>query len=272
MKLKIVVLNDDLAPKGTLHLAQHGVSYYIETQNGSTFERILFDTGSSYLPIKQNAKISNVDLKNIESIVISHCHYDHTGGLYDILNEFDKNVFAHPSIFRENFYLPYRYIGVPKDHKSDLMNRKNFIFIKEHMKISENITMTGEVPRENGFEIPENMFFLENGQILPDMMKDDNSIYIDLGDSIFLISGCSHAGIVNIKNYVERISGKEVKYILGGLHLLNAGKERINFTIENLERITMFLGHCTGDLALEKLKDKFGDKVKRIYSGFEVEL
>lgn len=272
MELKVVVLNDDLAPKGSLHLAQHGVSYYVEVRNKNNFERILFDTGSSYLPIKYNAEISNINLRNIDAIVISHCHYDHTGGLYDILREFDKTVFAHPSIFRENFYLPYKYIGIPKEHRLELMNSKNFVFSKKPLKITKSISMTGEIPRENIYEKPEDMFTLENGEIEPDMMMDDNSLYIDLGDSIFLISGCSHAGIVNIKNYVEKLSGKDVKYIMGGLHLINASMERINFTIENLKGINLFLGHCTGDVAFQKIRDACGDNVKKIHSGFEVEL
>jgi len=272
MQMRLVVLNDDLAPKGSLHLAQHGVSYYIEIVNGSKIESVLFDTGSSYVPIKYNASISHIDLSKLNSIVISHCHYDHTGGLYDAINEFGKNVFAHPSIFRENFYLPYRYIGMPKDFKQEVMTYKNLILVKEPLKISEYITMTGEVPRKNDLEIPVDMFTIENGKVVKDLMLDDNSLFIDLGDSIFLISGCSHAGIVNIKNYVEELSGKDVNYILGGLHLLNASKEKIDFTIKNLEGVELFLGHCTGENAIQRMKDKFGEKVKRIHSGFEIEL
>ena len=161
---------------------------------------------------------------------------------------------------------------MPKEFKNDIKNYKNLVLVKEHMRVSKSITMTGEVPRENDLEIPENMFTIQNGLIVKDIMLDDNSIFIDIGDSIFLVSGCSHAGIVNIKNYAENLSGKNVKYILGGLHLLNASRERIDFTIKNLGDTELFLGHCTGDAAIQKMKDAFGDKVKRIYSGFEVEL
>lgn len=271
MELKVVAQNDDLAPNGSLHLAQHGVSYYVEVRNKNNFERILFGTGSSYLPIKYNAEISNINLRNIDAIVILHCHYDHTGGLYDVLREFDKTLFVHPSIFRENFYLSYKYIGIPKEYRLELMNSKSFVFSIKPLKITKSISMTGEISRENIYGKPEDMFTMENGKIEQDMM-DDNSLYIDMGDLMFLISGCSHAGILNIKNYVEKLSEKDVKYITESLHLINTSMERINFTIENLKGINLFLVDCKGDIAFEKIMDACYENVKKIHSGFEVEL
>lgn len=270
MKLRIVVLNDDLAPKNTLHIAQHGVSYYIEIQNENSKFKMLFDTGSSIVPIEYNASLSNIDLNTIQAIAISHCHYDHTGGLYDLIKNKNIPVFANPNIFRENFYLPYRYIGIPKQHLNEIKNYSNLILVKEKMEIFENIFFTGEIPRENSFETVSSMYTIIDGNIVKDEMLDDSSLYIDLGDGLFLISGCSHAGIVNIKNYAEKISGKKVKYILGGLHLLDASDDRIKFTVENLKNIKLYLGHCTGERAIQKFTEAYGNKVTRIYSGFEV--
>ncbi|MGC9138178.1 MAG: MBL fold metallo-hydrolase [Thermoplasmata archaeon] len=269
-ELNVKVLCDDLAPFRTLALAQHGVSYHINIRYDDFEKNILFDTGSSYQVIKYNSQLLNIDLNRIDAVVISHGHYDHGGGLRDLLNDINVPVFAHPTIFRENFYLPYLYIGIPRDHIQDLKKKNNFVFTRDPMEIVPGVWTSGEVPRENRFEIVENMFTLEEGKVVRDQMLDDTSLYIDLGESIFLVSGCSHAGIVNIKNHGERILGKRVSHIIGGLHLINAKEDRINFTMENLAGIELYLGHCTGERVVNRFIDKFGDSVKRIYSSFEI--
>ncbi|MEL9998945.1 MAG: MBL fold metallo-hydrolase [Thermoplasmata archaeon] len=271
-KLNIRVLCDDLAPFRSLGLAQHGVSYFVNIKYDNDEKNLLFDTGSSSDVIKYNASLYNIDLKKIDAIVISHGHYDHGGGLKGILKEINVPVFAHPTIFRENFYLPYFYIGIPKDDVKELKNMNNFVFVKEPMEIFPNVWTSGEVPRLNKFELVEDIFTIENGKISKDLMIDDTSLFIDLGDSLFLISGCSHAGIVNIKNYGEKLLGKKVKYIMGGLHLLNASKERIEFTVNSTEGIDLYLGHCTGERVINTFMEKYNEKVKRIYSGFEISI
>ncbi len=269
-EINIRVLCDDLAPFRTLALAQHGVSYFVNIKYEENEKNILFDTGSSFHVIEYNASIFNIDLRKIDAVVISHGHYDHGGGLKDLLNKVNVPVFAHPTIFRENFYLPYLYIGIPKDDIIELKKKNNFVFTRDSMEIFPGVWTSGEVPRMNKYETVENMFTLEDGKIVRDPMMDDTSLYIDLGDSIFLISGCSHAGIVNIRDHGEKILGKKVKYILGGLHLLNAGKERIDFTMNSLQGIEMYLGHCTGERVVNNFIDRYGDSVKRIHSGFSV--
>jgi len=271
-ELNVRVLCDDLAPFRSLALAQHGVSYFIEIKYEDFERRILFDTCSSYQVINYNSSLMNIDLKKIDAIVISHGHYDHGGGLRDLLNEINVPVFAHPTIFRENFYIPYLYIGIPKDHVLDLEKKNNFVFIREPLEIFPSVWTSGEVPRENKFEIVENMYTIQDGKIIRDPMMDDTSLYIDLGESIFLVSGCSHAGIVNIKKHGEKIFGKRVSHIIGGLHLLNAKEERINFTIENLADTELYLGHCTGENVINKFMENYGERVKRIYSSFELKV
>lgn len=269
-ELSLKVLCDDLAPFRSLALAQHGVSYFISVKYEEGVKNILFDTGSSFHVIRQNAAIMGIDLGKIDAIVISHGHYDHAGGLRDLLDTVDAPVFAHPDIFRENFYLPYLYIGIPKEHIKSLKENKNFVFTRDPVEILPQVWTSGEVPRENKFEVVENMFTLREGKVVRDQMPDDTSLYIDLGQSVFIVSGCSHAGIVNIKNHGEKLLGKRASHIIGGLHLLNASDERVEFTMQNLVGLELYLGHCTGERVVNKFIDKYGESVKRIYSSFEL--
>lgn len=268
-EVKIKVLCDDLAPPRGIALAQHGVSYYINLKYEGYERNILFDTCSSYDVIKYNASLMNVDLKKIDAIVISHGHYDHGGGLKGVLEQVNAPVFAHPEIFRENFRLPYRYIGLPREHIAELKAKSNFVLTRDAIEIFPGVWTSGEVPRLNKYEIVEDVFTIKEGKVVKDQMIDDTSLFIDIGQSLLVVSGCSHAGIVNIKNHAERMLSKKVSHIIGGLHLLDAGEERVEFTISNLEGIELFLGHCTGERVVNRFIDKYGDKARRIYSSFE---
>ncbi len=271
-ELYLRVLSDDLAGFHSLALAQHGVSYFVKIKYDGYEKNMLFDTGSSYLVLSYNASLFGIDLKKLDAIVISHCHYDHTGGLKGLLDTVSPPVYAHPSIFRENFTMPYSYSGIPKQDLKDLKGRENFVFTKDPIEIFEGVWTSGEVPRINKLEKVEGLYTLYNGKLVKDQMLDDTSVYIDLGNSIFLMSGCSHAGIVNIKEHGEKMLRKKVKYIIGGLHLINANKERVDFTVDSLKETELYLGHCTGERVVNEFVEKYGKSVKRIYSGFEVSL
>ncbi len=270
-KIKVTVLMDDSASFRTLHLAQHGVSYYIEIEYENSKKTILFDTGSSGEPIIKNAEISKVDLKKVDAVVISHGHYDHLGGLYDLfINKALRNdvpVFANPEIFREIFYIPFKDISIPKYQKNWLQENVKFIFSRDPYEIFPGVWFSGEVERKNEYEKVESFFTSFDGKIVKDEMMDDSSLYIDLGKSIFIVSGCSHAGIVNIKSKGEKLLGKKTGYILGGLHLINAKNERINFTMENLKSIKLFIGHCTGDQAICLFSQNLD--LTKLHSGLE---
>ncbi len=271
----IRVLVEDYCPISGL-LGEHGLSILIE--QGDT--RILFDVGQSYRVLKNNSEKMKVNLNDVSLIVLSHCHYDHTGGLLGLIKNIGgRTIVAHPSVFRESFAIDgtLRYVGIPFKRRILEDAGANLLLCKNYVKIAENIYVSGEVKRYYpDYERIEKMYTVDNGMLARDHMYDDISLIIRDGDEISIITGCSHSGIVNIvKHCLEVTQAKSVKAVIGGLHLLGLDRMQVKEIANKLLELgveKIYAGHCTGFEALCVLSETFKENFKRIYCGAVIKL
>jgi 7,8-dihydropterin-6-yl-methyl-4-(beta-D-ribofuranosyl)aminobenzene 5'-phosphate synthase len=253
MKLKISILSENVASQ--LCLAEHGLSYLVEFD-----KKILFDTGASDLFI-QNARRMDIDLDEIETIIISHGHYDHGNGLKYIRG---KKIICHPAAFCKRFS-GRQWRPVSLDFSFDELLRSNEVFTsKGPYWISDSMLFLGEIPRRIEFEKKEPNFFFEDRS--PDPIIDDSAIAIKTGFGLFVVSGCAHSGICNTIEYACQLTGIDELYgVMGGFHLTE-NNEQVTQTIEYLKskkaKIVM-PSHCTGLPALSRFYEHFkGEMVK----------
>jgi 7,8-dihydropterin-6-yl-methyl-4-(beta-D-ribofuranosyl)aminobenzene 5'-phosphate synthase len=274
-KIKLTIIIDNYVRSSGLR-AEHGWSIMIENGN----EKILFDTGASSL-ILNNMRYLGFEPRTIDKIFISHGHYDHTGGLYDITKEAGKKIeiIAHENIFEKKYKVTTRlrkkYIGIPYSKKKYIENGAEFIFGRDSIRISENIYSLGEIERTVKFEKPElNMIKKKNGIYMNDSLIDDTGIIIETLRGNVLITGCAHRGIINMIKQAQRLSGKDSFFaIIGGLHLFNKDKKYMDKVISELRKISIdriIPSHCTGYNGYFEIKKEFGPKCEFGYAGKEI--
>lgn len=283
--VRIVAVLDDYAGYETSFLAQHGISLLLEAQLGNECRRILMDTGQSALPILHNLDLLGIPPGSIDAVVLSHCHYDHTRGLAETLRAIGKTavpVIAHPGIFRPNYvFKPFiRHIGVTRENGPEAIEASGgmLVLTGEPFEIMPGVVTTGEVPRKRDFENQGiGTYNLADGKIIPDEIVDDLSLVVKVrGKGLAIISGCSHAGIINIIDRAKELTGEEhVEVVIGGFHLIEASQERIEKTAAALKELDVgkvIAGHCTGLAALREFSRVLGDRFEHLHVGKTVEL
>jgi len=249
-KLKITVVVDNMA-SGKL-LAEHGLAYYIECDG----KRIFFDSGQGSV-IEHNCDKLNIDPLRANAFVLSHGHYDHTGGIKYLAEHFTDNVkvYLHPAALNKKFANDkekYRYIGISKENKKWIKNKdKQRLFLTEKpTEIFKDVWVTGEIPRIHKIEKVEHRFCLNKDVNQHDILPDDQSIFFYTAKGIVVLLGCCHSGIGNTLDYISGLTGKKKIYtVIGGMHLKGVSRRRWDFTAAILEkyRVKRFAPcHCTG--------------------------
>jgi len=266
MELRITTLSENTAGAGNF-LAEWGLSVLVETGGMN----ILLDTGSG-ISASHNADILGVDLSKIDKIVLSHGHFDHTGGLRQILRKMRREVeiIAHPDIWAAKYARRQgqkdRYIGMPFQRQELESLGANFTLTTKSTKITNNIITTGEIPMATDFEEiePDRFFVKEETGWQPDELLDDQALIINTEQGLVVILGCAHRGIINTLYHAQQLTGvKPIHMVLGGCHLISASQERIRLTTSALRELnTQKLGvsHCTGLPAAVIMAQEFGDK------------
>lgn len=283
---KIISLVNNSPKYDTYLKGCFGVSFWLEVQSGNICKNILFDVGPVSETLIYNAEKLGLNLADIDMIVLSHCHFDHTAALAGIIPEIGHQVpiFAHPDIFRPNFVLKpefMNYAMVCENSKENIEKLGGyFVLTKSPIEPIPGVLLTGEIERSTDFE--ENggvsCFTIdEKGILIPDRLQDDISVVINVAQKgIVIITGCGHAGPVNIIKHSIKCSGiTQLEGILGGFHLLEAGQERVDKTIGAFKQFApnwVAPTHCTGVIPTGKIALAFNDKFREINAGDIIEL
>ncbi len=265
MELRITILAENSVVVPFDVIGEHGFSAFVEMKDFN----FLFDTGQGKALIN-NALALKKDLSSVKFLYLSHGHYDHTGGMVDLLKiKSSLDVYSHPNIFAERYWMKdgtQKYIGIPFSKAYLESLKANFIFHKEFMEIDRNVFSSGVVDRNTPFEkIDKEMKVkTEKGDFIQDQIWDDYSLAIKTQKGLVVILGCAHAGIVNILNhFIEKTKEKEIYAVLGGTHLGFANDEQIEKTVKVLDRYNiqkLGASHCTGLGVGAKLFNKLGDR------------
>lgn len=269
--LCITTLVEDTALGGGL-LAEHGLSFWIEYGD----KRILFDTGQSDILV-QNAKTLGINLAEVNAIVLSHGHYDHTGGLPAVLGIAPKaTIYLHSAAIEPKFSRKtsgVKSIGMPEPVKAAIHNCK-VTWTEKPTQIFQGVTVTGQIPRVNKFEDVGGAFFLDKSCQRDDVLLDDQTLVIESPKGLVVILGCAHAGVINTLHRVADLSKiKQFYAVIGGMHLLNASKERIEQTITvfreyNIQKIGV--AHCTGASATRRFSNAFQERCFSCSAGTQI--
>ena len=238
-------------------------------------KQILYDTNSAATPILYNLEIMGKSLERIDTIFLSHCHFDHSGGLPGILESLGRPVpvIAHPEIFRPCFEINadgIRHIGIVVNRRKEL-EKKGAIFTltRSPLNLMTGVTTSGEVERKTSFEELEDLYTLNGGKVVQDHERDDGAVILNLKEGQVIITGCCHAGIVNTMNHAKNITGAEKIYaVIGGLHFQDASEEKVEKSIEALDAVDwIFAGHCTGFDGMRRIANQKGERFKAIHTG-----
>ncbi len=282
--LRITVLAEDSVLYESPYLGQHGVSFLLEGVSKGNTNRILVDVGQNSDALLSNMQTMGISPSIANAIVLTHCHYDHTQGIVRMLREINKKdvpVIAHPSIFRLHFVTqPYpRHVGImPGDSKVEIEKAGGSLSLtRDPFIIMPGIMTTGEVKRRTEFEeVRIELKTIENGMVVDDLMLDDISVIANVKDKgLIIVTGCSHAGIINIVNQAIEVSGSnKIEGIIGGLHLVEAPDTAIRRTVEELSKLNVAwisAGHCTGFKAQVELHHTFKERFLPLHAGMQFE-
>lgn len=247
-------------------VAEHGLSVYIETQG----KKILFDAGATDI-LFDNAKKMNIDLGEIDFAVISHGHYDHTGGFpaFHRINP-AAPIYIHRNALKESYGMEN---GVMDKEPCSIMWTDEELkelspalrFTEGRTDITENIAVTGTVPVPEDF-VPTEKFFCRgaDGKLENDDMSHEQCLVIREPEGLYIFSGCSHRGVINALNAGKAMfPGERVAVLVAGMHLYSATDEDRARVVEEIAAENMdcvMPVHCTGIKAICDLKTRLGDK------------
>ena len=249
-------------------LAEWGLCVLIESGD----KTILLDSGASPHAVSHNARQLGLDLSRVDVWVLSHGHYDHTGGMTAVLASMGKKIeiIAHPSIWdlkyaRRSDPEWYEYCGNPYERAELERLGASFTHTAEPTWITEDIVTSGEERMTTDFEAPDKILCLQqDGEYVPDTVKDDQSIYIRTNLGLVVVSGCAHRGIINvIRHGMELTKMDKVYLVVGGTHLFSAPQEQLERTIKEFRALGVeWIGvsHCTGLKQAARLYQEFGER------------
>lgn len=272
----ITLLVDNKAGEGLECV--HGFAAWIRIRD----RRILFDTGQKDVILKNSERLG-INLADAEVLVLSHGHDDHTDNLADFyaINP-NAPMYCGRNIDADRFCCrpgeqALNWSPPPSAKKIfETLPPEQKHVLDKPLYLLPSVAITGPVPRLTTFEDVGDALFLDIEARKPDPVSDDMSMWFETDKGLVILLGCCHSGIVNTVNYIRQVSGIEkISGIVGGMHLIRASKERMDKTLEAMKSWNMdFLipCHCTGDNAMQQMKDYLGDIVTFGHTGTVIDL
>ena len=255
-------------------IAEHGFCAAIKLEVNGTEHRLLFDSGLNPLAASHNAEVVGFDLSDCELVISSHGHIDHAGGLLNIKRKINEEkqkqkqklpLILHEDAFKNRLvkFQDGRRISLPAPNRADLIEAGYYLVEKQSpsLWIEDRILVTGEIPRTNDFEkgFPNHYSEIDGKMENDPLIKDDQAIVLNIKDKgLVVITGCAHAGIINIIKYAKELSGEDRIYgLIGGMHLTGGVFEPlIPRTIDELELLKprfIIPCHCSGLKAVTEI-------------------
>lgn len=284
--MKFTVVVDNNVPPGAKapFRGEHGLALLIETGTN----RILFDAGPSDVVV-HNLGLLGLHPRDLDAIVLSHGHYDHTGGLPSVLMMAGKTipVFSHPGIFKQRYAVTgtaCRYVGIPFTREYLSCIGADFRSVDGPQELVPNLWISGPVPRETAYEDGDDKLMvldedcescIPKGPFKKDALLDDMAIYIRCSKGLVVLGGCAHSGIINMVNHGLKVTSSiKVHGLLGGTHLGPTSDPQQNATLAALEWFNpdfVASNHCTGFAVMSRLSQVFGNKFIPAFCGTTLE-
>ncbi len=250
--------------------AEHGFALYIETDDG---QRILFDTGQTDV-FAENASLFGIDISKIDSLVLSHGHYDHAGGIKRFLEiNSTAKIYVKQGFDEEKLNRVGKYIGFPKDIK---IPSSRICFVKEQIEIANDVFVLPQIDifdeEDTHFE---NLFVKKENDKKADFFDDELFLVLQNQEKIGIVSGCAHRGIINIIKSAKREFALPISLVLGGFHTIHSDEKnvlRLANQLQSFEIERLVPCHCTGVNQYALMKQYYNGNIEYGSVGLEINL
>jgi 7,8-dihydropterin-6-yl-methyl-4-(beta-D-ribofuranosyl)aminobenzene 5'-phosphate synthase len=268
MEVRMTTISENTAfarPRGLL--AEWGLSILVEVEH----QKILLDAGAS-ISAAHNGTLLGLDWSRIDALVLSHGHYDHSGGLRQVLAKINRpvKVIGHPAVFDAKYSQIFKdespsIIGIPFEKKELERLGAAFQLTGEPVWLSENVVTSGEIPMTTDYEtIDPGLYCREGGEMVPDPLPDDQALFVKTSQGLVVLLGCAHRGMINTLRHARKVTGVEsIHTVIGGTHLIRASEVQMELTIAELREMKvqrLGVSHCTGMQAAVRLANEFGQQ------------
>ncbi len=277
--VKVTTLADNVVYVSGL-LGQFGFSAHLEIcDHRGEKHSIVFDTGSIKNALLYNIKALKLDLSQLECIVLSHGHYDHTSATVELIRKSKRKVkvIVHPSIFYPRFVIEKgkrRHYGIPRGERRDDILRAGGQLVEtmKPVEVIPGVFTSGEIKRVASFEriTWKNWALIDRKQVR-DQVPEDQALFINLRKkSVLVISGCAHAGIVNTLQAAQDVTKTKLYGFIGGTHLIRPKENRLKETLSKFKEFDLQLmspSHCTGHKSIVAISQAFPEAFILNYAG-----